>query len=674
MTIADDAAVRSPDDGDDGFDTDAFLAGLDAILSSPDAGARAEDYLLDAMTAAENAGDLPGLLAVLNETMGFYRSRSRHRDNQWIIQRAIELALRMGLEGTEAWTTTLINAATSQRAAGNHEQAEELYEQALDSAGRVFAPDDRRLAALRNNRSLLFAETGRPARARRELREALRILERSSVDPTRDVDIASSATNLALQLLRPDDAGKGPDAEALREARELTARALRIYRDAGAEDSAHYASALAGHAQTAFAMGDFDAAVDGYTRALAIIAERYGEDTDYHAVTAHNLEQALAARDEARRDGRTHAAADARADAASTTAPADVPPVRAGTPAPDATPLTGLRLARDYWLACVRPMIAERYPDHVHRIAAGLVGHGSECYGFDDALSRDHDFGPRVCLWLTPGDFARIGADLQRDYDALPDVFHGVSRSEATPRARGEGRRDGVFEIGAFFTSITGGPVAPGSDEPHLWLALDEATLAAATNGRVFADALGAFSKARRSFRLMPDDVRLSLVSRRLGMIAQAGQYNLPRMLERGDGAAAWLCVERFADAVSSLVFLLNDPATVGYAPYYKWRFAGLRALSRRAGRRLTDVCARLERLLRVSSAACFGGAGFGEGGAGARPNVDEALAIVDAICRRIVEELRAQGLTESDAVFLEWQRPYVESHIVSDAACLRSL
>lgn len=113
------------------FDVNEFLNRLDAVFASHSAATKAEPLLLDAMTDAENAGDFAGLLTVLNETMGFYRSQGRHQDNQWIIQRAIELALRLGLEGTEAWTTTLINAATSQRAAGNMEQAEDLYEQAL---------------------------------------------------------------------------------------------------------------------------------------------------------------------------------------------------------------------------------------------------------------------------------------------------------------------------------------------------------------------------------------------------------------------------------------------------------------------------------------------------------------------------------------------------------------
>lgn len=93
--------------------------------------------------------------------------------------------------------------------------------------------------------------------------------------------------------------------------------------------------------------------------------------------------------------------------------------------------------------------------------------------------------------------------------------------------------------------------------------------MATATNGQVFADPLGVFSKTRQGFKFMPEDVRLSLISRRLGMMAQAGQYNLPRMLQRGDGAAAMLSIHEFVNATASLMFLINEPVSVGYLPYY---------------------------------------------------------------------------------------------------------
>ena len=720
-------AGTAHDDGDNGadktgtFDTNAFLHGLDAIFERHAGETEAEPYLEQAMADAENAGDDAGLLTVLNEAMGFYRSQSMHDKNQWIVQRTIELAARMGLAGTEAWATTLINCATAMRAAGQYDQAEDLYTQALDCANRVFAPTDRRLAALHNNLSMLYSETGRPAEAQQELETALHILTTSSPDPSQDIDVASTHTNLALLLLgraqggrtagrlsdahdagaAPSDAAPTP-ANLLAQADRHATAALDIYAAGHLQQSSHYASALAGLAQVRYAEGRYAEAVDGYRQALAVIEDCYGRDTDYYRVTEANLRQAEAAARKAgqtadRFIGKPDTAAEQTADkdAGAPVQPAENPahtmpvdasePARSGpvksaasaapttpaAPAPTALRTTGMELARRFWTEQVRPMIAERYPEQLGRVAAGLVGHGSECYGFDDALSEDHDFGPRCCLWLTDEDYASFGERLQADYDALkptPDA------DATTPRAQGSSRRDGVFRIGDFFESITGYRQAPPADRPHEWLMLDEATLAAATNGAVFADPVGAFSAARQAFKDMPEDVRLALISRRLGMMAQAGQYNLPRMLARGDGAAAMLSITEFTHAAASLVFLLNQPITVGYLPYYKWQFAALRQLSGRMATRLAGVCDQLESMLRLASAACYGGAGFGEGGKGAQPAADTITDIVEQIAQSVVAELRREGLTRSSETFLEWQRPYLEEHIESADPVLHSL
>lgn len=681
------------------FDAEAFLKGLDAIFEGHEGATKAEPYLLQAMDDAENAGDDAGLLTVLNETMGFYRSQGRHEDNQWIVQRSIELALRMRLEGTEAWTTTLINAATSMRAAGRYDQAEDLYHQAIDSAKTTLSPTDRRMAALHNNLSMLYSETGRPEQALHELEAALRVLEAASVDPSNDIDIAATHTNIALILLElpADERHTGssgetehagapsnrmtppatssdsptdnstPAAARLDEAMRHARQSLDIYRTAGQEHAGHYASALAGYAQVCLAAGHADEAVRRYRQALSVIEENYGRDNDYYRITAANLVQAQEQTAESELSGviATPGTATPDAAASSGTVPSGNTPART---------IPGLKLARAYWQEFGKPLIAERYPEYQGRIAAGLVGHGSECYGFDDELSHDHDFGPGFCLWLTDEDYAAIGERLQADYESLPDTFMGFGPKSQTARAQGAGRRVGVFRIGDFFESITGYRQAPPADRPHEWLMLDEPTLAAATNGEVFADPLGAFSKTCQGFKLMPEDVRLSLISRRLGMIAQAGQYNLPRMLQRGDGAAAWCAINEFAEAVASLVFLINTPVSAGYMPYYKWRFAALRRLSRRMAARLPDACAQLEDVLRLASAACFGGVGFGEGGKGAAPAAKQVVSIVESICAEIVAELGREGLTDSDETFLEWQRPYVEEHIEHRDACLMSL
>ena len=695
-----DQAATNAEQSSTSFDTQQFLNGLDAIFDRHAAATEAGPYLEQAMVDAENAGDEAGLLTVLNETMGFYRSQGRHKDNQWIVQRALELAARMGLTtGTsEAWATTLINCATAMRAAKQYDQAEDLYHQAQDVCRHSLAPTDRRLAALHNNLSMLYSETNRPDKAELELREALRIVEASSVNPDEDIDVASSHTNLALTLLTE---------HKLEGAHWHAAKALDIYKTGHLEHSAHYASALAGYAQVCFAEKRYADAVAGYRHALDVIEECYGKDTDYWRITEDNLRQAESQAQAAgidivpndTTDATTASAQEAtNAEAAgqySTDAPV-MPTAPVSDSAATATPavgISGLKLARAFWTQVGKPMIAAKYPQYVARIAVGLVGHGSECYGFDDAYSQDHDFGPRFCLWLSDEDYAVIGEQLQTDYDALPRDFnidtqghaafstntastaasHG-SPFPATPRARGVNRRDGVFRIGDFFESITGYRTAPAQTSPHEWLMLDEATLAAATNGEVFADPTGQFSKTRQGFKDMPDDVRLALISKRLGMIAQAGQYNLPRSLKRGDGAAAWLSIHEFVNAASSLVFLINVPMVAGYLPYYKWQFAALRKLSKSMFALLPDMAEQLESVMRLSSAACYGGAGFGEGGKGSAPAIDQINGIVEHIAAEIVKELQREHLTTSTETFLEWQRPYIEDHIASDDPVLKSL
>lgn len=715
--------AQHPDTDENGrrvFDVNKFLAGLDAIFDRHAAATEADPYLQQAMVDAENAGDDAGLLTVLNETLGFYRSQSRHKENQWIVQRTLELAARMGLttSESEAWTTTLINCATAMRAAKQYDQAEDLYAQALAASKRTLTPTDRRLAALHNNLSMLYSETNRLDKAEAELRQALRIIEASSVNPDEDIDVASSNTNLALTLLSEGKLG---------EAHDYASHALEIYKAGHLEHSAHYASALAGFAQVCFAEQRFADAVDGYRKALDVIEECYGKDTDYWRTTNENLKQAQDAANRAAallQDESGHEPATGTHDHGSTGiarcsgpfAKTDSPSEetqhgeRRGSVSPadaghnsngcDATasisqtqaavPVSGLKFARAFWTQIGKPMIAERYQQYAGRIAAGLVGHGSECLGFDDAYSQDHDFGPRFCLWLDDDTYTAIGDQLQADYEALPRKFaidnqgrpqfivakDSADRafSPTTPRAQGENRRDGVFRIGDFFESITGYRQAPAANSPHEWLMLNEATLSAATNGEVFADPTGQFSKTRQGFKDMPDDVRLALISKRLGMIAQAGQYNLPRSLKRGDGAAAWLSISEFVDATASLVFLINVPMVTGYLPYYKWRFAALRKLSGSMFALLPDVCEQLETAMQLASAACYGGAGFGEGGKGSAPAAERIIGIVEHVAAEIVKELHREHLTTSSETFLEWQRPYVEEHIVCDDPVLHSL
>lgn len=664
---------------------------LDEMFANHASADTIETYLLRKLAEAN-----PLQLSILNELMGFYRSRGEHAKNKPIIDKALDLAKKMDLAGTEAGTTTLINAATSLRAAGSYDRAEKIYTQALNESSETLGAKNRKLAALHNNLSMLYSETGRTHDAIEELNHALEILQNTSTDPERDIDIAATHTNLALAMLQecskectqerkecskecshPNTSTNSKSA-TLDSAFEHASTSVRMYVAGNNENQPHYASALAGFAQVQCARGEYAQAEESYSKALDLIARCYGKDSESYAITAENLRQARELAEKITKES-TEIQESANQDITEQHSTNSHP---ANQNAANHNIKTGMQLAQSYWQTYGKPLLDQpKFAKYKNRIAAGLVGHGSECYGFDDEISRDHDFGPGFCLWLTNEDYAEIGADLQTAYDALPRKYAGFGSRNETPRAKScEGsKRVGLFSISEFFENLTGFPTAPSQNEPHLWLSLSESTLAAATNGKIFADPLGEFSKARQNFKLMPDDVRISLISRRLGMMAQAGQYNVPRMLARKDASAAWLSINEFVHATASLVFLLNNPVTAGYLPYYKWQFAALRKLSNRMASRLPEVCSKLESIMRLSSASCFGGDGsggdgFGEGGKGAGIAQKQVSQIIDSICEDIVRELQYEGLSDCDETFLEWQRPYVEAHINSRAACLRSL
>ena len=61
--------------------------------------------------------------------------------------------------------------------------------------------------------------------------------------------------------------------------------------------------------------------------------------------------------------------------------------------------MKGLELNRAFFEE-IRPALQRDFPELYAELAAGLVGNGSECFGYDDAISRDHDWGVALQLWL----------------------------------------------------------------------------------------------------------------------------------------------------------------------------------------------------------------------------------------------------------------------------------
>ncbi|MCR5686819.1 MAG: DUF4037 domain-containing protein [Lachnospiraceae bacterium] len=295
---------------------------------------------------------------------------------------------------------------------------------------------------------------------------------------------------------------------------------------------------------------------------------------------------------------------------------------------------------RRFYDEYVAPMIRSRFGVYENRIAVGIAGEGSDCFGYDDGISRDHDFGTGVCLWLTDADMASAGSELSAAYD---DIVRSRERAFYTDRLR---ERRGVMTIHDFYSKIlcidcdTDGCVMTEEQ----WMALDHSCLATAVNGEVFRDDLGDFSKFRSMLLgYYPDKVWRMRIAEKMHEYSATLQVNYQRCMARGDIVAAEYCRTTGMMAAVELFFLLERK----YMPYYKWAYRALTEID--AG---GDFCARIDELARCSADP---GAWEGTRYHTNRPNLkDRVVGLAEDIGYDISEMLKERGLCDRINPYLE--------------------
>lgn len=301
--------------------------------------------------------------------------------------------------------------------------------------------------------------------------------------------------------------------------------------------------------------------------------------------------------------------------------------------------MKGLELAKQYYETYGKEMLETQFPQILSNLAIGLVGSGSECYGYDDTTSQDHDFEPAFCIFLPGEDVVdrRTAFQLERAYTKLPKQFMGLVRSPINPVG---GNRHGVIRMEEFFLAKTGSQ--DGELTTQQWFSVPEYGLLEATNGAVFADPYGQFTAIREKLRYFPEDVRRKKLAGCLLLMGQAGQYNYRRCIARGETAAAQLAVFEFTQSALHSIYLLNR----AYMPYYKWSFRGLRDLPC-----LNTLAERLEYLISSGNA----------------PQEAKIKAeIIEQICSPISDVLRVQNLTDLQSTEME-QQAYAINDTIAD-------
>ena len=550
-----------------------------------------EGFLLKHLSEARFKSEHEELVTLLNEAIGFYRDTTQKEKALKNCGALMEHLVQMKLEGTIPYATSLLNIANAFRAFDLHKEAVQLFEKVEEIYGNHISKEDFMYASLYNNWALAYQESGEYDKAAEMLRKALKIVDlyKEAIIPQ-----ATTRTNLASSLL-----AIGTES-AYQEAVEHLSKALAIFEKDGGKDF-HYGAALVAMGDAYSYKENYRKAAEYYKAGMAEVEKHTGKNDNYARVQ-EKYEFALTMLKN------------------------------------NDTWQSNMDRSKAFYESAGKAMIEKHFPQYVERIAVGLVGEGSDCFGFDDEISSDHDYAPGFCMWLTEKDYQEIGAKLQKEYDQL-------TSSEGRL-----GYRRGVFSINQFYSGIM---EIAGDYENTLSVDYEtckEHLLATASNGQVFRDDLGVFTKIRNQIlKYYPETVWRRKLAQCIHDFAQYAQSNYSRMMARKDTVTAMICVGKGVESALDLVYLLERT----YAPYYKWKKKGLE--NSRLAKQIFPILEKIAE--NPSQAAVWEGYRY----SAASVHLEDAnVALFEEVAKRILDEMVRQDLVSGNETFLEYYIPQI--------------
>jgi hypothetical protein len=231
--------------------------------------------------------------------------------------------------------------------------------------------------------------------------------------------------------------------------------------------------------------------------------------------------------------------------------------------------IPGIVLNRDFYAEAVRPLLESRYPKLPH--AAALIGYGSDVLGFDTPVSMDHNWGPRLQVFLSEGDLAEKRKDLDDILSwHLPGTFRGLPVNFSDPRTDHtqsmQPRRNPPWRHLVEITGVTGFFGFYLNPDKTDWGRLTDQRLLELTGGKVFHDGTGELTAARQNLAFWPRDFRLIRLAALWDCIQNEEAF-VGRARDLEDPVGAKIIASRMAGWLIKICFYLENR----YIPYSKW-------------------------------------------------------------------------------------------------------
>lgn len=538
-------------------------------------------------------------LELYNNYGGHLRNLGLYDKAEEILKKAILCAGQLRGKEHPDYATSLVNLANLLRMRKRQEESEKLFLEALSIYEKTIGNRHFLYAGAVNNLGLLYRETGRYEKAMCCFKRSLAILQEKE----------GYRIPYAITLHNMADIYKAQGKPELAES--VLKKEIAIYKQMHYEGTVLYAAALNSFGILYYEKGEWQKAYEAMKESVEIARKHLGTASEAYQNGRRNLRMI-----EEKLNGLEASASAAVME--------------------EEISVKGLDICRAYFYEVCYPMLEREFKTYLPRMAAGMIGEGSECYGFDDEISRDHDFGPAFQIYIPKEDMPIYGERLKLRLERLPKEFKNFGMRTECQYGTG---RTGVFAIEDFYKKFIAVEKVPEST--NVWRQIPEYALSTVTNGEVFFDNYGRFSGIREELKKgYPEDVRLKKIAARLMKMAQSGQYNFPRCIKRGEYAAAHLALSEFMSVTMSLIYLFNH----AYRPYYKWVHRGLLELPL-LGEKIYD---RINRLSTLPIQTKSG----------------EMEWLVEEICNLCLDELKNQGLTDSSETFLLMQGPEVLKRI----------
>jgi len=289
---------------------------------------------------------------------------------------------------------------------------------------------------------------------------------------------------------------------------------------------------------------------------------------------------------------------------------------------------TGCELARRFYADVVGPLLTRAMPGL--RYAAGRLGSGSDVLGFDDAMSRDHDWGCRLTLLVDEPDKDAVPQVSQLLERELPESYLGFPVRFPLTWDPSSSHRVDVATVAGFATGRLG--IDPAAGLPALdWLILTGQSVLEVTAGPVFADRTAELARVRAALRWYPPDVERYVLAAGWQRVSQEMPF-VGRTATGGDELGSRVLSARLADDLMWLAFALSRR----WPPYPKWR-----------GRAFLSLPAAADLAGPLTAAATA-------------PDWRDREDGLAGACELLLRAQRARGLpAPAPAVISFWDRPY---------------